>query len=87
MQPAPGDDQTDENQDDQDRMVSRRVDHPTAADPGDERAYRAANPDAGDGSSGPPDSPARTEPDAASTTQSAADELSEAAESEPDRSE
>jgi hypothetical protein len=87
MPPAPDDDQTDENQDDQDRVVSRRVDHPTAADPDDQRAYQAADSDTGDGSSGPPDSSARAEPDAASTTQSAADELSEADESEPDRSE
>jgi hypothetical protein len=87
MQPAPGDDQTGENQDDQDRVVSRHVDRPTAADPDDQSAYQAANPDAGDGSSGPPGPPPRAEPDAGSTTQSAADELSEADESEPDRSE
>ena len=86
MQPAP-DDQTDENQDDQDRVVSRRVDHATAADPDDQRAFQAADSDTGDGSSGTPDSSARAEPDAGSTTQSAADELSEADESEPDRSE
>jgi hypothetical protein len=87
MQPAPGDDRTDENQDDQDRVVSRRVDHRTTAGPDDQSAYQAANPDTGDGSSGPQDSPARAEPDAGSTTQSAADEVSEADESEPDRSE
>ena len=29
----------------EDRVVSRRVDNPTAADPGDERAYRAADPE------------------------------------------
>jgi hypothetical protein len=77
-------DPTDEDQDDQDRVVSRRVDHPTAADPGDRSVYQAANPDDGDG---PPDSPARAEPDAGSTTQSAANELDEADESEPERSE
>jgi hypothetical protein len=86
MQPA-ADDQTDENQDDQDRVVSRRVDHPTAADPDDQRAYQAADSDTGGRSSDPPDPSARAEPDAASTTQSAADELSEGDESEPDRSE
>ncbi|MDN5748143.1 MAG: hypothetical protein L0H64_06495 [Pseudonocardia sp.] len=31
-------------QDDLDRVVSRRVDNPTAADPGDEGAYTAADP-------------------------------------------
>lgn len=82
-------DPTDENQDDQDRVVSRRTHNPTAADPGDRSAYQAANPDDGDG---PPDSPARAEPDAGSTTpgsttQSAANELAEADESEPERSE
>jgi hypothetical protein len=29
---------------DEDRVVSRRVDNPTAAGPGDDRAYRAADP-------------------------------------------
>jgi hypothetical protein len=80
-------DPTDEDRDDQDRVVSRRVEHPTEADAGDRSAYEAADPDAGDGSSDPPDSPARAEPDAGSTTQRAADELSEADESEPERSE
>ena len=28
----------------EDRVVSRRVDNPTQAGPGDERAYRAADP-------------------------------------------
>lgn len=28
----------------EDRVVSRRVDNPTQAEPGDERAYRAADP-------------------------------------------
>ena len=77
-------DPTDGNQDDQDREVSRRVDHPTAADPGDQSAYQAAEPDAGNGSSEPPE---RAEPDAGGTTQSAADELDAADESEPERSE
>jgi hypothetical protein len=30
--------------DEEGRVVSRRVDNPTQAEPGDERAYRAADP-------------------------------------------
>jgi hypothetical protein len=45
----------------EDRVVSRRVDNPTQAGPGDERAYRAADPapDAEAGDS-PRDSPGDT---------------------------
>ena len=77
-------DPTDDSRDDQDREVSRRVEHPTAADPGDRNAYQAANPD---DESGSPDSPGRAEPDSGSTTPGAADELAAADESEPERSE
>ena len=77
-------DPTGEDKDDQDRVVSRRTENPTAADPGDRSAYQAANPDDEGGS---PDSPERAEPDAGSTTQGAANELAAADESEPERSE
>ena len=63
----------------EDRVVSRRVDNPTAATEEDERAYAAADPDPGQGTNHP-------QPDAAGTTERADRDL--AAESdEPTRSE
>jgi hypothetical protein len=46
----------------EDRVVSRRVDNPTQAGPGDEQAYRAADPapDAEDAGDSPGDSPGDT---------------------------
>jgi len=77
------DDTTD--RDDEDRVVTRRVDHPTEADPGDDAVYRAANPQ-------PDDDPSRAAPadgggPRGGTTERAADELDGTAESEPTRSE
>ena len=75
-----------QDRDDEDRVVSRRVDRPTEAEPGDEAAYRAADPV-------PDDDPDGSSPDPATghagegTTERAADELDETAESEPTRSE
>ena len=43
----------DGERDDQDRVVSRRVANPTAAQPGDEAAYQAANPVSDDGAPSP----------------------------------
>lgn len=64
--------------------MSRRVDHPTGAEPGDEATYQAADPVPDDGTG---DSAARAEPDAAGTAEDAASEVNEAPDSEPDRSE
>ena len=71
-------------------MVSRRVDEPTRAEPGDEAVYQAADP--------VPDGSAAAEPgagnasgpgdtDGSGTTDRAARELSDTATSEPTRSE
>jgi hypothetical protein len=70
-----------DSSEEEDRVVSRRVDNPTAADPGDERAYRAADPGA-----------AAKEPDTddggtGSTTERAGRDLDADDESEPTRSE
>ena len=64
--------------------MSRRVDHSTRAEPGDEAAYRAADPLPDDGAGG---SAERAEPDAGGTAENAAAEVGEAADSEPGRSE
>jgi hypothetical protein len=77
---------TDEpDRDDEDRVVSRRVDRPTEAAPGDEAAYRAADPVPDDDPDGSSDTPAGHA--GGGTTERAADELDETAESEPTRSE
>jgi hypothetical protein len=77
--------------DDQDRVVSRRVNHPTNADPQDEATYEAANP-APDGDLPTPPEPAPAAPDedageAGGASEKAAAELDDADESEPTRSE
>jgi hypothetical protein len=65
----------------EDRVVSRRVDNPTAAGPEDERAYRAADPD-------PDPAPADgTGGGGGSTTERADRDLETTSESEPTRSE
>ena len=61
----------------EDRVVSRRVDNPTKAEPGDERAYRAAEP-------GPYDDPVDAP---RGPTGGAGDAPSPDDESEPTRSE
>lgn len=85
MQPEPTDgppDRGDQDRDDEDRVVSRRVENPTAAEPGDDAVYQAANPVSDD-------DPADVAPQQGgaghATTQDAADEIAE--ESEPARSE
>jgi hypothetical protein len=68
--------------DDEDRVVSRRVDNPTDAGPDDESVYRAADPLPDDGH------PTSEQPETTgSTTEAAAAELAEENESEPQRSE
>jgi hypothetical protein len=69
--------------DDQDRQVSRRVRNPTQAEPGDEAAYRAADPAPDDGTASA-DQPATG---SAGTAERAATEVARADEGEPDRSE
>jgi hypothetical protein len=64
-----------------DRVVSRRVDNPTAAGPEDERAYRAADP--GDD----PATPDRSSGGGGSTSERAGHDLDSSDESEPTRSE
>jgi len=76
---------------DQDRVVSRRVDHPTNADPQDEATYEAADP-APDGDQPTPPEPAAAAPHedaggAGGASERAAAELEDADESEPTRSE
>jgi hypothetical protein len=72
------------DRDDQDRVVSRRVQNPTDAEPGDESVYQAADPlPDDDGAAG---SAEGTSPGAASA-ETAAAELDEENESEPVRSE
>jgi hypothetical protein len=61
----------------EDRVVSRRVENPTKADPGDEQVYRAADPGPG---SDPVDAPR-------GPTGGATGETSPDDESEPTRSE
>jgi hypothetical protein len=63
----------------EDRVVSRRVDNPTAAGPEDERAYHAA--DTGPGGDGPASG------GHGSTTERAEHDLDASDESEPTRSE
>jgi hypothetical protein len=71
-----------QEEDDQDRVVSRRVRNPTGAGPNDESVYRAANPLPDDSDH------SQTEPSGGgSTTEAAAAELAEENESEPRRSE
>jgi len=71
-----------DDQDDQDRAVSRRVDNPTDAAPDDEAVYRAADPLPDDGHA------TREQPETTgSTTEAAAAELAQENESEPQRSE
>jgi hypothetical protein len=67
----------------EDRVVSRRVDNPTAAGPEDERAYHAADtaPDTGPGGDGPASG------GHGSTTERAEHDLDASDESEPTRSE
>jgi hypothetical protein len=68
--------------DDQDRVVSRRVDNPINAGGEDETVYRAADPLPDDGH------PTSEQPETSgSTTEAAAAELAEENESEPERSE
>jgi hypothetical protein len=43
----------DGERDDQDRVVSRRVENPTKAEPGDEVVYQAANPESDDSAASP----------------------------------
>jgi len=71
-----------DDQDDQDRAVSRRVDNPADAAPDDEAVYRAADPLPDDGHA------TREQPETTgSTTEAAAAELAQENESEPQRSE
>ncbi len=68
--------------DDQDRVVSRRVDNPINAGGEDEAVYRAADPLPDDGH------PTSEQPETSgSTTEAAAAEMAEENESEPERSE
>jgi hypothetical protein len=68
--------------DDQDRVVSRRVDNPINAGGEDETVYRAADPLPDDGH------PTSEQPETSgSTTEAAAAEMAEENESEPERSE
>lgn len=75
-----------DDRDDQDREVSRRVENPTAAEPGDDAVYQAANPVADDDRGGPVSPPERGGAGGAST-ETAAAEIAEDNESEPTRSE
>jgi len=87
MQPEPtggAPDRGDQDRDDEDRVVSRRVQNPTAAEPGDEAVYQAANPVSDDDRA---DGTAAQGGPGHATTQDAADEIAEADESEPVRSE
>jgi hypothetical protein len=72
------------DRDDQDRVVSRRVQNPTDAEPGDDAVYQAADPL-------PDDDAAARSGEATSadglSTEDAADELEAENESEPVRSE
>jgi hypothetical protein len=67
----------------EDRVVSRRVENPTAAGPEDERAYRAADP-VPDTAPGGDDSASGGQ---GSTTERAEHDLDAADDSEPTRSE
>jgi hypothetical protein len=71
------------DRDDQDRVVSRRVQNPTDAEPGDDAVYQAADPlpDDDDAPSGEATSAEGV------STEDAADELAAENESEPVRSE
>jgi hypothetical protein len=71
------------DRDDQDRVVSRRVQNPTDAEPGDDAAYQAADPLPDDDVA--PSSAATS--DGGVSTEDAADELDAENESEPVRSE
>jgi hypothetical protein len=72
--------------DDEDRVVSRRVDRPTRAEPEDEAVYEAAEPVPDDRRAAADTGPA---PPAVEdgTTERAADEMRAADEGEPTRSE
>lgn len=63
-----------------DRVVSRRVEHPTAAEPGDDRVHAAADPTA---AAAPDTDPGGTGGEA----ERAARDLDDDSESEPTRSE
>ena len=77
----------DQDRDDEDRVVSRRVDHPTKAGPGDEAAYRAADPAPdGNAENTAGDVVDETDADTGSTTADAAAEVSGSS-GEPSRSE
>ena len=76
---------TDQDRDDQDRVVSRRVSHPTRAEPGDSEVYAAANPQP-DGPGAAADDGDGAAPATASASQAAA-ELDAEDESRPRRSE
>ena len=69
--------------DDEDRVVSRRVEHSTRAEAGDEAAYEAADPLPDGDDPGGSERPARSDP---GTVERAAAEMP-ADESEPTRSE
>jgi hypothetical protein len=71
------------NRTEEDRVVSRRVDNPTAAGPEDELAYRAADP----GSDTEPGGDGTASGGPGSTTERAEHDLDAADESEPTRSE
>lgn len=85
MTAEPGPDRTDA--DDTDRVVSRRVRNPTSAGPGDEAAYRAADP----APDGEPPADRAAEPAGAEhgdgATERAAEQLRDEDESRPTRSE
>jgi hypothetical protein len=72
-----------QDRDDQDRVVSRRVRTPTRAEPGDEQVYEAADPAPGGDRTAPADGATGA---AASATEAAA-ELDAEDESSPRRSE
>lgn len=84
MAPEPPERATDD-QDDQDRVVSRRVDNPTRAEPGDEAVYRAARTTPDPEHAPDPAAPTSGTPGTSTTT--AAAEMDAENESEPDRSE
>ncbi|MHA6796074.1 hypothetical protein ACVGVM_21550 [Pseudonocardia bannensis] len=86
-----------DNLEEEDRVVSRRVDHGTTASDEDRRAYRAADPAAGTGPAEPgspvqPDDRAATSTrtdgeQSGGTTERAGRELADDDDSEPSRSE
>jgi hypothetical protein len=75
--------------DEDDRVVSRRVDNPTAAGPGDEAAYRAADPvpDGSGGADPADDTTADDRQAGGGSAERARAEMQNVDESEPTRSE